>query len=162
MPGTKYTNQLKSNCELCFQVYNPRLGKLVINNDMYLKAHVNCLQFVETELKRIQFHDLVAQADKINCDVCSQKRATVKCRFGSCSRSFHLSCIVPSGGEIDYVASKVSCYSHTRNGEKDSLGILFAWSIYILIYRQIGFKFGSNHPRSGGMVNRKASNTYLF
>jgi len=130
MPGTKYTNQLKSNCELCFQVYNPRLGKLVINNDMYLKAHVNCLQFVETELKRIQFHDLVAQADKINCDVCSQKRATVKCRFGSCSRSFHLSCIVPSGGEIDYVASKVSCYSHTRNGEKDSLGgcILCSWS----------------------------------
>ena len=113
-------------CELCFNVYNPRLGKLI--ESLRCKAHINCLRFVGDSTDRAKYTELISNLENTNCEQCEKDRATVKCENETCSKYFHLSCITSAQGRINYLSGTITCLQHsTREPSGEGTCSLCSW-----------------------------------
>ena len=121
---------LNSKCELCLLVFNPRIGKLVDAPILGAnkKAHLNCIKFLLRQARE-QGHScpkLLENGKDRQCAGCHEVKASLRCSGGGnsspCASFFHLSCVVGSGGEINYQEDRLTCREH-RTGQSKALGI---------------------------------------
>ena len=119
---------LNTKCELCFQVYNPRLGRLVdtpvLGRDGKRKAHINCFRFLVTQaaLHNKSYEELLDRACETQCASCKQTKASVVCVGELCSDAFHIGCVAAAGGEVDYLGATVLCPIHADKNDNQTLG----------------------------------------
>jgi len=120
---------LNTKCELCFQVYNPRLGRLVdtpvLGRDGKRKAHINCFRFLVTQaaLHNKSYEELLDRACETQCASCKQTKASVVCVGELCSDAFHIGCVAAAGGEVDYLGATVLCPIHADKNDNQTLGL---------------------------------------